>query len=176
VRDRYLSASARTKLPPIRQRTKLLAPAPLARAAALAPGGTGGRKTRLLFLCTGNSARSQMAEALVEQRSAGTVEARSAGSHPKPLHPEAVRVMAARGVDIAGRPTKPLTRFTRHRFDRVITLCDKVREVCPEFPGAPATAHWSIPDPATAGPDAFAEVADDIEGRVGLLLADLRAA
>src|SRR5258705_5939274 len=137
-------------------------------------------RPRLLFLCTGNSARSQMAEALVEHRSAGTVEARSAGSHPKSLHPNAVRVLAARGVDIAGHPTKSLSRFTRHRFDRVITLCDKVREICPEFPGAPFTAHWSIADPAAAGDSdemtypAFEQVADEIESRVALLLADLR--
>lgn len=137
-------------------------------------------RPRLLFLCTGNSARSQIAEALVEHRSAGTVEARSAGSHPKPLHPNAVRVMAERGVDISGRPTKSLARFTRSRFDRVITLCDKVREVCPEFPGAPITAHWSIADPAAAGDTdkatypAFQQVADEIDGRVALLLADLR--
>ena len=137
-------------------------------------------RPRLLFLCTGNSARSQIAEALVEHRSAGTVEARSAGSHPKPLHPNAVRVMAERGVDIAGRPTKSLTRFARSRFDRVITLCDKVREICPEFPGAPIAAHWSIADPAAAGDSdeatypAFEHVADEIDGRVALLLADLR--
>src|SRR5690606_37628834 len=103
---------------------------------------------RLLFLCTGNSARSQIAEALVVHRSAGAVEARSAGSHPKLLHPNAVRVMAERGVDIAGRPTKSLSRFTRSRFDRVVTLCDKLREHCPELPVAPVTAHWSIADPA----------------------------
>lgn len=137
-------------------------------------------RTRLLFLCTGNSARSQMAEAFVEHRSAGGVEARSAGSDPKPLHPLAVQVMAERGVDIAGRPTKSLTRFARSRFDRVITLCDKVREVCPDFPGAPIAAHWSIADPAAAadGSDAtvvFRDVADDIESRVALLLADLEA-
>jgi protein-tyrosine-phosphatase len=121
-----------------------------------------------------------MAEALVEHRSAGTVEARSAGSHPKPLHPNAVRVMADRGVDISGRPTKPLTRFTRNRFDRVVTLCDKVREVCPEFPGLPVAAHWSIADPAATGDTdeatyaAFQDAADEIESRVSLLLADLR--
>ena len=136
-------------------------------------------RPRLLFLCTGNSARSQIAEALVEHRSAGAVEARSAGSHPKPLHPNAVRVMAERGIDIADRRTKSLTRFTRNRFDRVITLCDKVRKVCPDFPGAPIAAHWSIADPAGAGDSdeatyaAFEHVADEIEGRVALLLADL---
>lgn len=137
------------------------------------------RRPRLLFLCTGNSARSQIAEALVVHRSSGAVDARSAGSHPKPLHPHAVRVMAERGIDISGRAAKPLTRFARTRFDRVITLCDKVREVCPEFPGAPATAHWSIADPAAsadrgeASYRTFRDVADEIEDRVALLLADL---
>jgi protein-tyrosine-phosphatase len=88
--------------------------------------------------------------------------------------------MAERGVDIAGRPTKSFTRFARNRFDRVITLCDKVREICPEFPGAPIAAHWSIADPAGTGETdeatypAFHHVADEIESRVALLLADLR--
>jgi protein-tyrosine-phosphatase len=147
------------------------------------PDDVGPRRVRprLLFLCTGNSARSQMAEALVEHRSAGTVDARSAGSHPKSLHPNAVRVMAERGVDIAGHSTKSLRRFSRTHFERVITLCDKVREVCPEFPGEPITAHWSIADPSVAGDSdqatypAFRDVADELEGRVALLLADLIA-
>ena len=77
--------------------------------------------------------------------------------------------MAERGIDISGRPTKSLTRFARNRFDRVITLCDKVREICPEFPGAPIAAHWSIADPAAAGDSdeatypAFEHVADEID-------------
>jgi ArsR family transcriptional regulator, arsenate/arsenite/antimonite-responsive transcriptional repressor / arsenate reductase (thioredoxin) len=145
------------------------------------PGARISGRPKLLFLCTGNSARSQIAEALAVHRSGGQVTAASAGSHPKPLHPNAVRVLAERGLDISGRPTKPLTRYAGRRFDRVITLCDKVREVCPEFRGAPASAHWSIPDPASAGPDdratypTFVDVADDIERRVALLLADLAA-
>jgi protein-tyrosine-phosphatase len=154
-------------------------------ALALAPAAAGDAapahgRSRLLFLCTGNSARSQIAEALVEHRTNGAVMARSAGSHPKPLHQNAVRVMAERGLDISDRETKPLTRFARSRFDRVITLCDKVREVCPEFPGAPITAHWSMADPAAAGDTdrasypAFRDVADEIEGRVAMLLADLQ--
>jgi ArsR family transcriptional regulator, arsenate/arsenite/antimonite-responsive transcriptional repressor / arsenate reductase (thioredoxin) len=138
-------------------------------------------RPRLLFLCTGNSARSQIAEALVEERSGGSVVARSAGSHPKPLHPNAVRVMAERGIDISGRPTKSLGRFTHNRFDRVVTLCDKVKEICPEFPGAPVAAHWSIADPAVAGDtdeatySAFQGVAHEIDARVALLLADLKS-
>jgi DNA-binding transcriptional ArsR family regulator len=80
------------------------------------------RKQRVLFLCTGNSARSQIAEALLVNRSDGLFEAQSAGSHPKPLHPAAVRVMAERGIDISGQASKHLDRFARTRFDRVITL------------------------------------------------------
>jgi ArsR family transcriptional regulator, arsenate/arsenite/antimonite-responsive transcriptional repressor / arsenate reductase (thioredoxin) len=142
-------------------------------------GTTRQRRPRVLFLCTGNSARSQIAEALVQHHSAGSVDARSAGSHPKALHPNTVRVLAERGIDIAGRSTKPLSRFARTRFDRVITLCDKVREICPEFTGGPIVAHWSIADPAaTGGTDAaiyaaFQHVTDEIEDRVTLLLADL---
>jgi ArsR family transcriptional regulator, arsenate/arsenite/antimonite-responsive transcriptional repressor / arsenate reductase (thioredoxin) len=138
-----------------------------------------GRAPRVLFLCTGNSARSQMAEALLQERSGGAVEARSAGSHPKTLHPNAVRVMAERGIDISGRPAKHLNRFARNRFDRVITLCDKVREICPEFPGQPPTSHWSMPDPATdtdaASYSAFVRTADELEARVGLLIVQLTA-
>jgi protein-tyrosine-phosphatase len=137
------------------------------------------RRRRVLFLCTGNSARSQMAEALLEHRSRHTMEARSAGSRPKPLHPNAVRVMRDRGIDIAGNTTKPLTRFARSRFDRVVTLCDKVREICPELPGDPIAAHWSIADPAAEGDTdqeslpAFRRVAEEVEWRVDLLIADL---
>src|SRR3954466_6086577 len=79
---------------------------------------------RVLFLCTGNSARSQIAEALCEQLSGGVVSAASAGSHPKPLHPNAVRVMAGRGIDLARRRPKHVSEFSRARFDYVISLCD----------------------------------------------------
>jgi ArsR family transcriptional regulator, arsenate/arsenite/antimonite-responsive transcriptional repressor / arsenate reductase (thioredoxin) len=140
-----------------------------------------GRKPRVLFLCTGNSSRSQIAEALLEHRTRGAIAARSGGSDPKPLHPSAVRVMAERGVDISGRTTKHYDRFARQRFDQVITLCDKVREVCPEFPGHPITAHWSMADPAAEGSDtdsnygAFVRTADEIDTRVGLLISQLSA-
>jgi protein-tyrosine-phosphatase/DNA-binding transcriptional ArsR family regulator len=139
--------------------------------------GRARRRPRVLFLCTGNSSRSQMAEALLVERSGGHVLARSAGSHPKALHPQAVAVMAGRGIDIAGNQAKPLERFVRQRFDRVITLCDKVREVCPELPGHPDPTHWSMPDPA-AEPDAdstapFERTADELEERLAVLLAEL---
>lgn len=136
-------------------------------------------RTRVLFLCTGNSARSQMAEALLVHRSGGRIDARSAGSHPKPLHPLAVQVMAERGIDIAGRSSTSLERFLRMRFDRVVSLCDKVWEVCPDFPSAAATAHWSTPDPTAPGAgdhETFVRLADDLDARVALLLAELSAA
>ena len=109
----------------------------------------GSARARVLFLCTGNSARSQMAEALAERLSAGTVRAASAGSHPKPLHPNAVRVMRERGIDLAGRRSKHLSEFTGRRFDYVISLCDRVREVCPEFPGDTAGDPLERPRPGT---------------------------
>ncbi len=143
----------------------------------------GARGARVLFLCTGTSARSQMAEALMRARSGGAVEAFSAGSRPKPLHPNAVRVMAERGFDLAGHEPKHLSVFAEQRFDRVITLCDRVREVCPEFPGGPEAIHWSIPDPAAAADGdsdeasypAFRQTADELETRIGFLLAALAA-
>jgi len=154
----------------------------LAPVSAPPPGSTPQPRTpRVLFLCTGNSARSQIAEALTVERSGHTVRARSAGSHPKPLHPNAVRVLAERGIDIAGNTTKHLRSVARMRFDRVITLCDKVREVCPEFPEGVTTAHWSIADPAAAGDTdeatypAFRAVADELETRIDLLVAELVA-
>jgi ArsR family transcriptional regulator, arsenate/arsenite/antimonite-responsive transcriptional repressor / arsenate reductase (thioredoxin) len=135
---------------------------------------------RVLFLCTGNSARSQMAEALARVRSGGLVEAYSAGSHPKPLHPNAVRVMRdEHGIDVAGQASKHLDAFAGQRFDRVISLCDRVREVCPEFPGQPENIHWSIPDPAAGDADdeasypAFQETGAELETRIGFLLAAL---
>jgi ArsR family transcriptional regulator, arsenate/arsenite/antimonite-responsive transcriptional repressor / arsenate reductase (thioredoxin) len=137
------------------------------------------RKPRVLFLCTGNSARSQIAEALLDEQSGHTVQARSAGSHPKALHPNAVRVLADRDIDISERRTKHVRRFARMRFDHVVTLCDKVREVCPEWPNHPAVAHWSIPDPALSGESdaatypAFERVAEELDTRIGFLLAQL---
>jgi ArsR family transcriptional regulator, arsenate/arsenite/antimonite-responsive transcriptional repressor / arsenate reductase (thioredoxin) len=146
--------------------------------------GPQGPKVRLLFLCTGNSARSQMAEALARERSGGLVEAHSAGSHPKPLHPNAVRVMRdEHAIDLTGHRSKHLDVFAEERFDRVISLCDRVREVCPDFPDDPETIHWSIPDPAAGHPDGddeasypdFRQTATELETRIGFLLAAVTA-
>jgi protein-tyrosine-phosphatase/DNA-binding transcriptional ArsR family regulator len=137
------------------------------------------RRRRVLFLCTGNSARSQIAQALIEHMSASAIEAASAGSHPKPLHPNAVRVMKRRGIDIGANRTRHLNEFLGQRFDMVITLCDRVREVCPEFAAHPRLVHWSIPDPACEGATnrssypAFERTAAELETRIGYLLAQM---
>ncbi|HEY5882906.1 MAG TPA: arsenate reductase ArsC [Nakamurella sp.] len=129
---------------------------------------------RVLFLCTGNSARSQIAEALLAHAAGGRVEVASAGSHPKPLHPNAVRVMRSYGIDLTGRRSKHLGEVAGRRFDCVITLCDKIREVCPELPGHPEPIHWSIPDPAAgtgrAIYPAFRAVAADLHTRIAFLI------
>jgi protein-tyrosine-phosphatase/DNA-binding transcriptional ArsR family regulator len=133
-------------------------------------------RPRVLFLCTGNSGRSQIAEALVDNLTGGGADASSAGSDPKPLHPNAVRVMRERGIDIAGKRSKHLGEFAAERFDYVISLCDRVREVCPEFPGHPDVIHWSIPDPARKGATdaetylAFKRTADELATRIPFLL------
>jgi len=140
------------------------------------PAGAVRARTRVLFLCTGNSARSQMAEAILGQLAGDRVEAASAGSRrqgSKPLHPEAVRVMCEHGIDISGRRSKHLEEFAGQRFGFVITLCDRVREVCPEFPGHPQLIHWSIADPAGEADAraAFRRVAAELRTRIGFLLA-----
>jgi protein-tyrosine-phosphatase/DNA-binding transcriptional ArsR family regulator len=167
---------------------ELLASAGVALHPGIAPSAPpdarrrrGSATARVLFLCTGNSARSQIAEALCEQLSDGAVSALSAGSHPKPLHPNAVRVMRERGLDIAGRRSKNLSEFADRRFDYVISLCDRVREVCPEFPGGPALIHWSIPDPSREpGSEeetlpVFERTATEIETRVSFLIEAINA-
>lgn len=126
--------------------------------------------TRVLFLCTGNSSRSPLAEAILRHFAGGRVEVASAGSNPKPVHPDAVRVMRERGIDIGGHRPTHLADLVEQRFDHVISLCDRVREVCPEFPGHPAVAHWSIPDPAGHGHAAFVDTADELTTRIQFLL------
>jgi protein-tyrosine-phosphatase/DNA-binding transcriptional ArsR family regulator len=131
--------------------------------------------------CTGNSARSPVAEALLRRRTGGKVTVTSAGSRPKAaLHPVAVRVLRDEfGVDLAGQRPRHLDTVADRRFDHVITLCDKAREACPEFPHHPRRRHWSIPDPAAArepGDRAFRWAAAEIDTRVRHLLPELALA
>jgi protein-tyrosine-phosphatase/DNA-binding transcriptional ArsR family regulator len=163
---------------------ELLADAGAALHPGLAPESSRARtypRARVLFLCTGNSARSQMAEALADQLSDGAISAASAGSRPKPLHPNAIRVMRDRGIDISGRRSKHLDEFTRRRFDYVISLCDRVREVCPEFRGGPEVIHWSVADPSRASGSgaqtlpAFERTADELTVRIRFFIEAIQA-
>ena len=138
----------------------------------------------VLFVCTGNSARSPIAEALLRHHSTGRVTVTSAGNRPRPgLHPNTVRVLReAFGIDIAGRSPRHLDTLASRRFDHVITLCDKAREACPEFGRQPRRIHWSIPDPARAGDTdqasypTFQHTAADLDTRVRHLLPVLASA
>jgi len=109
------------------------------------------RLVRLLVLCTGNSARSQMAEGLLRHLSSGAVEVVSAGVDPVGLNPLAVEAMAELGIDISRHHSKHVSSFLDKGFDIVITVCDHARELCPVFPGSPKYLHWNTADPAAAG-------------------------
>ncbi|WP_189141773.1 arsenate reductase/protein-tyrosine-phosphatase family protein [Nonomuraea glycinis] len=122
---------------------------PALRLAPTPPPATATPRLRVLFACTGNSARSPIAEALLRHRTGGHVKVTSAGSHPNPrIHPHAVRVLREHyGIDLADQRPRHLDTMAHRRFDHLITLCDKVREVCPDFTGRPRQTHWSIPAP-----------------------------
>jgi ArsR family transcriptional regulator, arsenate/arsenite/antimonite-responsive transcriptional repressor / arsenate reductase (thioredoxin) len=152
---------------------------------ALHPALTGGvlgdremggeRPLRILFLCTHNSARSQLAEGITRAYYGGRVEAYSAGSEPAVVHPLAVRAAASFNIDISGQHAKHLDEFAGQTFDLIITVCDKVREICPTFPGDPQQIHWSLPDPAAVtGPgeatfQAFLQTAENLTTRISYL-------
>lgn len=137
------------------------------------------RRVRVLFLCTHNSARSQMAEAILGKLGGDRVEVQSAGTEVTRVHPLAVREMAERGLDISGWRSKSMDEFMGERFDYVVTVCDNARESCPIFPGDPERIHWSIPDPsAVEGKEevrvsAFKRAADELTTRIRYLLAML---
>src|SRR5579871_6120715 len=106
-------------------------------------------KKRILFLCTGNSCRSQMAEGIMNKLGAGRFEAFSAGTNPAGyVHPQAIAAMHDMGIDISGNVSKSLDQFIGQHWDVIITVCDDARETCPVFPGQQITAHWGFEDPA----------------------------
>jgi protein-tyrosine-phosphatase len=134
---------------------------------------------RVLFICTHNSARSQMAEGLWRQRVGKSDQAFSAGTHPTSLHPLALQVMRERDVDISSQRSKSIAGFDQREFDFVITVCDLARESRPSFPGNPHYIHWSLADPAEAAGsenerlDAFRATARELSQRIDALLAKL---
>jgi len=139
--------------------------------------GEGGARTRVLFICTHNSARSQMAEGLLRARGGGRFAAFSAGTEATEVRPLAIRAMAEIAIDIRGQESKTLLRYLDEPFDLVVTVCDDARESCPVFPGARRMAHWSFEDPsrATGTEDerltVFRRVRDEIAVRVDGLIA-----
>lgn len=108
------------------------------------------RKKRILFLCTGNSCRSQMAEGFLRHMAKDKFEVFSAGVKPSRVNPLAVRVMAEKGVDISKHKSKSVMEFTGRKFDYVVTVCDSARQACPVFPGCYKKLHWNLQDPAEA--------------------------
>jgi ArsR family transcriptional regulator, arsenate/arsenite/antimonite-responsive transcriptional repressor / arsenate reductase (thioredoxin) len=108
-------------------------------------------KFRVLFLCSGNSARSQMAEALLQHYGTGLIEARSAGTHPREVHPLTIKVLTEIGIDTTGLKAKHYSVFSRESFRYVITVCDRANEECPDFNGNYQRIHWSIVDPVKDG-------------------------
>ena len=136
-------------------------------------------KTRVLFLCTGNSCRSQMAEGWLRHLGGGAFEAASAGTEPVGVNPRAVDVMAECGVDISRHRSKRVDEVRGERFDSVVTVCDRAKESCPVFPGATTVLHWSFDDPAATEGGAeerravFRRVRDEIRARVERFVADV---
>jgi arsenate reductase len=136
------------------------------------------KKKRVLIICTGNSARSQMAEALLRHEASEFYEIFSAGTHPAPVRPEAVTVMREISVDISAQRPKPIAEFQGQQFDFIITVCDKAREECPVFSGETKWLHWPFEDPASfieVGKErlhAFRRLRDRIHSRIMVFLGE----
>ena len=136
-------------------------------------------KTRVLILCTGNSARSQMAEGLLRHMAGDRVEVSSAGTRPGSVRPEAVAVLAELGIDIRSHWSKHVDEFKDRPFDYVITVCDNAKESCPVFPAGTRRIHWSFEDPAAAAGDEphrlaeFRRIRDQISRRLTEFVAGL---
>jgi arsenate reductase (thioredoxin) len=127
---------------------------------------------RVLFLCTGNAARSQMAEGLLRHLAGDRFEVFSAGTHPVGLHPLAVEAMQDLGADISGHRSKHMSEFSDQKFEFVITVCDRAKDSCPRWPHAATVLHWSFEDPASVQgtPEelrrSFRKVRDEIRGQI----------
>ncbi|HXM98083.1 MAG TPA: arsenate reductase ArsC [Candidatus Dormibacteraeota bacterium] len=134
---------------------------------------------RILILCTGNSARSQMAEGLLRFLSHGSLDVHSAGTKPVDVNPFAIEAMREIGVDISAHRSKSVAEFAGQKFDTVITVCDSAAEHCPVFPGSPQRIHWSLPDPAAVPGSseerraAFRQVRMQLESRLREFLASV---
>jgi len=130
------------------------------------------KNTRILVLCTGNSARSQMGEGLFRVEGGAGYEVSSAGTRPSSVRPEAIAVMREIGIDISAHRSKSVDEFAGQSFDFLVTVCDSARDTCPVFPGAVARLHWSLEDPAAVAGTAeerlaaFRRIRDQLRERV----------
>ena len=136
-----------------------------------------GDRQRVLFLCTGNSARSQMGEALLRYLAGDRYDVFSAGTAPKGLHPRTVEIMKQIGIDVSQQTSKDVQEFQSEKFDFVITVCDRAKQKCPIFPGA-ESIHWSFEDPAEVDPEqqeeTFRKVRDEILQRLRVFVVSHR--
>lgn len=131
-------------------------------------------KKKILFLCTGNAARSQMAEGLARANHDDKIDVVSAGSRPAGfVHPNAIRALAEIGIDIHDAQSKSANEFLVEPFDVVVTVCDSAAADCPSWPGAKRIEHWSIEDPSWRGYEAFVETRDDLARRIDELVQSL---
>jgi protein-tyrosine-phosphatase/DNA-binding transcriptional ArsR family regulator len=138
-------------------------------------GSTLERPLRVLFLCTHNSARSQLAEGIMRQSGGDQVEVFSAGSEPSEVHPMARRMLSDLGIDPSSHTSKSMGQFVDQTFDYVITVCDRVKEHCPAFSADPEEIHWSLPDPAAVEDEeqrrhAFGRICYELDTRIHYLL------
>lgn len=144
------------------------------------PPPHGAAPATVLFLCTHNSARSQLAEATLRHLAGDRVRAYSAGSEPGRVHPEAISTLESLGISTEGLTSKHLKEFLGQDFDYIVTVCDQAREACPVFPGKPAQLHWSYPDPSsipdeTERRETFRRIANDLVERNTGLLAEIES-
>jgi arsenate reductase len=129
-------------------------------------------RKRVLFLCTGNSVRSQMAEGLLRHMAGNRFEVFSAGIKPSSINPYAIKVMAEIGIDISNQYSKNVSQFLAESFDYIITLCDNAKQTCPFFPGKAVRLHWDLPDPADAKGNeeeiltVFRKIRDEIKDKI----------
>lgn len=132
------------------------------------------QKKRVLFLCTGNAARSQMAEALARAYHGDVIDVVSAGSRPAGwVHPHAIRALHVIGIDAKNAESKGADQFLNQDFDVVVTVCDSAAQDCPSWPGAKRIEHWSIQDPSWMGFNAFEETRDELAQRIAALVKTL---
>lgn len=135
-------------------------------------------KERVLILCTGNSARSQMAEGILRDIAGDRFEAKSAGTAPSHVRPEAIKAMSEIGIDISSHRSKSVDEFSSQQFDHIITVCDNAKENCPVFPGRTNRIHWSFEDPAAVDGteaerlNAFRRIRDEIRERLRRFVMD----